>query len=52
MVKTCISVIVWKIHGSVPFQLVCILFFASIDHRFLDGCPMILTKILYENILS
>ena len=25
MIKTCKSVIVWKIHESVPFQLVCIL---------------------------
>ena len=25
MVKTCKSVIAWKIHGSIPFRLVCIL---------------------------
>ena len=36
MVKTCKSVIAWKIHGSVPFQLVCILFFASVTYEIID----------------
>ena len=36
MVKTCKSVIAWKIHGSVPFRLVCILFFASVAYEIID----------------
>ena len=38
MVKTYKSVTVWKIHGSVPFRLVCILFyfFASVQYEIID----------------
>ena len=36
MVKTYKSIIVWKIHGLVPFQLVCILPFAFIAYEIID----------------
>ena len=36
MVKTSKSVISWKIHGSVPFRLVCILSFAYVACEIID----------------
>ena len=36
MVKICKSVIVWKIHGSVPLRLVSILSFTPIAYEIMD----------------
>ena len=36
MVKICKSVIVLKIHRSVPFHLVCILYFAYVAYEIID----------------
>ena len=36
MVKTCKSVIAWKIHGLVPCRVVCILPFASVANETID----------------
>ena len=36
MVKTYKLVITWKIHGSVPFRLICILFFDSVAYEIIN----------------
>ena len=55
MVKTGKSVIAWKIHKSVPFQLVCILLFVSIAYEIIDfwmGVPGLQLKHLGQMVFK